>query len=242
MRDERCVLCVVSDMPACLCLPCSQALCIDVPNCAPDGMNINKCLGCDTCIAGYQLSADKRTCSCPAGQTYCPAESACREPAASKAEGATCCPTDTPWTVDECAGAMTCSATTKTCQCPNAGEKWCSAANSGTGGCVAVSPTNKLGDGSVCCFATQCSSGACVGNKCTACPTGETASWQASWGVVCPVLFLALFEAAAPAAAPQGKPTALRRAHAGCRSPPRPRAPPAAPRIHRGPWMSALVL
>ena len=68
---------------------------------------------------------------------------------------------------------MTCSATTKTCQCPNAGEKWCSAANSGTGGCVEVNPIAILGTGATCCFNTQCFTELCSGNKCTACPAGK---------------------------------------------------------------------
>ena len=46
------------------CLPVLPSLqCSDVPNCAVGGMNANKCSGCDTCAAGFQLSVNKKSCT-----------------------------------------------------------------------------------------------------------------------------------------------------------------------------------
>lgn len=157
---------------ACL-APSSPNSLLEGENCCSDGSWPTP----NECKAGMTCSS--KQCACPtAGQHYCSALSACRLPlaAGSGAENAACCP-DASWPeANECRGGMECDAASSTCQCPQAGQAYCAA----SAACAVQSPPVKLGLGSTCCWASQCSSGFCVGSKCAPCAAGEQAAGNGS--------------------------------------------------------------
>ena len=101
--------------------------------------------------------------------TYCPALDSCRTPQSISDTSSTCCPTNAPWTADECAGAMTCDDTTNKCKCP-ANQDWCPAA----GDCVDKQVVDENG---ACSCSLQCKGTmTCQSSQCK-CPSDPAVKW-----------------------------------------------------------------
>ena len=66
--------------------------------------------------------------------------------------------------MDECKGAMECSATSKTCKCPSSTQDWCPAFAAGSGDCLTV---NGVGPADTCICNFECKGDmGCGGGKC----------------------------------------------------------------------------